>query len=216
MSSFANNVALTGTIDGVNKVFTLPFTPESGVELDVTAFAPRVGLIEVGVLSADWHYTRSGLTITLNAAPQSEEERPRASYPIAAAASATTLSFGGTGGTAFYNRMRTTAARLISTYGKTLTLTRRTSDPAYNTTTGAVSFTTESVSFKGAVFNVDEKNVDGTTVLQTDKRVIAVLDNPPQVGNSIEGIESFDHTVMNVRPLAPGDVKVLYEMAVRA
>lgn len=214
--AYASNVPLTGTIDGANTVFTLPFTPAAGAYLDVKAYAPHVPLTEVGAITSDWHYTKSGLSITLAIAPQVEEERPRASYPMAAVASGTTPASGGTGGSAFYQRMRSLAARQIAQYGKTLTLTRRTADPEYDTSTGVVSIDTESVSFKGLVLDIDERNIDGTTVLQADKRVLAVLDNPPQVGNAIEGIEDFDHTVMAVRPLCPGDVTVYYEMAVRA
>ncbi|HNT88274.1 MAG TPA: hypothetical protein PKL84_10460, partial [Candidatus Hydrogenedentes bacterium] len=73
--------------------------------------------------------------------------------------------------TAFYGNMVTVAKNLLAQFGQTVTFTSvvvGTYDPA----TGAAPKTETTYQVNGAIFDIAADRVDGTTILQSDRRLV--------------------------------------------
>jgi hypothetical protein len=114
-----------------------------------------------------------------------------------------------------YARPKATADRLIARYGQSATLRRPTSSgTAYNPTEGEPDDHPVTV----VVTDYSNREIDGTRVLATDKKVLLAVDDlaitPTPADKLLIG--GVSHSIVSpVRPLAPGGTVLYYELQVR-
>lgn len=113
-----------------------------------------------------------------------------------------------------YARSRDSANRLIARYGQACTLAHvtagtvsadgasRTGDSSANTTTKVV------------LLDYDDKLIDGTRIVQGDRRALLRYDAAPVIGDTIT-VGSEVLKAINVSPLNPGGTVIYYEAQVR-
>lgn len=113
-----------------------------------------------------------------------------------------------------YSRPKASADRLIAKFGQAGTLRRSTSTgPAYNPTAGAPA--DYACTFVVDSFKAFE--VDGTRVKASDLKVLLAkgsLAIEPSVSDKLL-IGGVAHTIVNVEPLAPGGVTVMWTLQCR-
>lgn len=113
-----------------------------------------------------------------------------------------------------YTRSVATADRLIAKFGQAGTLRRSTSTgPAYNPTAGVPA--DHPCTFVVDAFKNNE--VDGSRVLASDKKILLAKDGPaiePSASDKLL-IGGVVHTIVNVEPLAPGGVVVMWTLQCR-
>lgn len=120
---------------------------------------------------------------------------------------------------AVYTRLAATALRLITKYGRDVTLKFATDtsppDADQPWEPGAPSYVTKVV--KGVIFPIDEKYVDGTTVLATDEQALVAAKNLPAVPDPktvlLDGTTPYK--TVKVDPIGPGDIALVYTLIVR-
>ena len=115
----------------------------------------------------------------------------------------------------FYDNLALTASRLLNKYGQQVTFTRSVNG-SYSPTTGTYS-TSSSTTFKayGAVFNYRESEVDGSSILSTDLKLL--LEKPkklPEV-NDVVLVNGSSYFVFTTSPLAPAGTNVVVECQLR-
>lgn len=113
-----------------------------------------------------------------------------------------------------YAGMSETAKRLIARFGKSGTIRRTTSsgDP-FNPTQTTTDYACILV-----VLEFANKDIDGTLIRQTDRMVYvstAGLTITPAVTDKII-INTAPLSIINVKPLQPGDTVLMYELQCRA
>lgn len=118
---------------------------------------------------------------------------------------------------AFYNRMLATASRLIKKFGAPTVFRSLLSVPNPNPskppTTTIVETTYDAVFTK-----IDEKEIDGTRILTGDMRVLVRGDITVDFkinGSIIDPKDSSIWKVINILPVAPGPVCVIFKVQVR-
>lgn len=116
----------------------------------------------------------------------------------------------------FYSDMAATAVELLTEFGQGITFGSVTTG-AYDPTTGTVTNTTTNYTGKGAAFDYEQKDIDGTNIRQGDRRVYIAPDLGvvPKTGDTVT---LADGTVLNVvasRPLSPAGTMVLHECQCR-
>ena len=116
--------------------------------------------------------------------------------------------------TAFdYARSKASADRLLTRFGQTGTLRRQTSTgTSYNPT---VTNTDYACTF--VVLDYANREVDGTRILATDKRVLLAkksLAIEPTTADKLL-IGGVEHKLIAVKPISPGGTTILYELQVR-
>jgi len=112
-----------------------------------------------------------------------------------------------------YTRTRATAERLIARFGQTGTIRRTTStgpewDPTQTVADYACIF---------AVMDYDKRDVDGTLIRQTDRKVYlstAVLALTPETSDSLVA-GGVPYSIIDVKPLSPAGTVVYYEVQAR-
>lgn len=117
----------------------------------------------------------------------------------------------------FYKGVQDFAGDLLAQFGQTMTL-RRVVDGAYDPATGRKTQTTSEHSVIGAVFDIEDARVNGTTVLRGDKNATITprgLAFTPVANADQLVIQGERHQIVSVKPLAPGGVVVTYELQVR-
>jgi len=117
-----------------------------------------------------------------------------------------------------YARTAGTAKRLLTRFGQVVTVMREVAG-GYDPTTGTVvPGSSEGYSIKGAVMNYRTQDVDGTRVLQSDKRILLAPDAAfaPKPGDRVTLADTTVLTVISVRETNPAGTAVLYELQVRA
>lgn len=102
-----------------------------------------------------------------------------------------------------YASMRTLANRLISENGKPITLTRST-DGVYDPSTGSTSPVDSSVSGNGVLLKYSNKEVDGTAILSSDRKMLYVGE-APQVDDSY-----VNERIVSVMPLDPDETGSIF------
>jgi hypothetical protein len=112
---------------------------------------------------------------------------------------------------AFYNRMQATATRLVTKFGRTVTLTREVEgavDPASGTVTPGTPIT---YTGKGIDRDFNATEIDGSAVIRGDKQLI--LADPEQIPlmNDLYG----DYRVINVQEVTPAGINIIYRLQVR-
>jgi hypothetical protein len=118
---------------------------------------------------------------------------------------------------AFYSEIAATVDRLIRKFGTTVTLTRVTPgtyDADAGTTTGDT--TTTWTGGYGAVFDYEQKDIDGTLIRQGDQRcyLSTVGIDTPQTGDTLT-LNSDVFNVVASRPLQPALTAVLHDVQLR-
>lgn len=113
-----------------------------------------------------------------------------------------------------FNRSQATADRLIKRYGQVGKLREMVkSGPGYDPALTAVDHTA-----KFAVLDYEDRQIDGTRILETDK--LAYLSSvdlavEPKAGMLLVESDGGLYNVIRVRPLKPGEVVVYREVQVR-
>lgn len=120
-----------------------------------------------------------------------------------------------------YSNPAATALRLLTKFGRSVTLRKQTAG-AYNPATSSATITNTDYTGTGALFDFNERVLgtqfaDGTTVEQGDKFLllapsgITVAPEP----NDLLIFGSDTWNVMNVKTVAPAGTPVLYELHLR-
>jgi hypothetical protein len=115
-----------------------------------------------------------------------------------------------------YAKTAATAARLLLKFGRAVTLTRVTPG-AYDPATGAPGTgTTATHAGTAALFEYQQKDIDGTHIRMGDQRAYIApgLAVTPQTGDTLT-IGSDVWSVIASRPLSPAGIVVLHEAQVR-
>lgn len=116
--------------------------------------------------------------------------------------------------TAFnYANTAATALRLLTRFGASATI-KRYAGTAYDPATGTTTPTYTDVATTAAVFDYDQKYIDGTLILVGDKRAYLAPAHVPKQGDKLAW-QSVDYTVVAVKAVAPAGVVVLYEAQIR-
>jgi hypothetical protein len=115
----------------------------------------------------------------------------------------------------FYNDMATTANELLSEFGQSVTLTRKSTgsyDPA--TSTSIITETTQTG--KAAIFPRGIKDIDGTLIKQGDYQMLLSPKNItiPIVGDTVT-INSIIYTITMIHETAPANTSVLIDCNIR-
>lgn len=102
-----------------------------------------------------------------------------------------------------YPSLRATAARLITSNGKTITL-RRAAKGAYDPATGLSAETVANPSGVGVLLKFKNREIDGTTILGSDRKLIYSGDEPKV--NDTYG----DERIISVDPLDPDETGAIF------
>lgn len=115
----------------------------------------------------------------------------------------------------FYSDLAKDAHGLITEFGQSVTITRKTAG-AYDPNTGTGADTTSTQTGKGVVFDYDARRIDGTQVAVGDKQLIlsSIGITAPQVGDEVT-VGSTVYTITAIKPLAPAGEVVIYEANLR-
>lgn len=116
----------------------------------------------------------------------------------------------------FYDEVQGDAHAVLTEFGAAGQITRKERGGVYDPAAGAYPETTVAQPCTAVVFPIDQKLVNGTTVLASDEQaylsaVGLVLPAPPQV-LTWQGV---DYTLVRVKNLAPAGVSVLVDIIVR-
>ena len=119
-----------------------------------------------------------------------------------------------------YTRLRSMSNQQLKDKGLACTITKQTAG-TYSTSTGVASVSTSTQSAYGALFDYENKNIDGTLVKKGDRRLLlsalntagAVL-TAPSVNDTVTA-NSVIYTIVAVRPIAPSGVAVAYDCQIR-
>jgi len=116
----------------------------------------------------------------------------------------------------FYDDMAAVAAKLLTDKGQTITFSRDnviSFDAALGKETTGVATT---YSGKGAIFDYNASEIDGTVVQQNDKRLILeAVDTPPLIGDQAT-VGSVAYRIINKEAVTPAGEVVIYKAQLRA
>lgn len=115
-----------------------------------------------------------------------------------------------------YAKTASTATRLLQRFGRSVTLTRRTPGSYDPTTGGPGAGTTAAHAGTAALFDYQQKDIDGTHIRVGDQRAYIAPDLAvtPQTGDTLT-VGSDVWSIIASRPLAPAGTVVLHEAQVR-
>lgn len=102
-----------------------------------------------------------------------------------------------------YANMRALATKLITENGKPITLIR-TTDGVYDPATGSTGSTTSNVEGNGVLLKYSNKEIDGTTILSSDRKLLYV-GTEPEVNDRY-----VTERIVNVDPLDPNESGVIF------
>jgi len=119
-----------------------------------------------------------------------------------------------------YTRLRSMSNQQLKDKGLACTITKQTAG-TYSTSTGVASVSTSTQSAYGALFDYENKNIDGTLVKKGDRKLLlsalntagAVL-TAPSVNDTVTA-NSVTYTIVAIRPIAPSGVAVAYDCQIR-
>jgi hypothetical protein len=119
-----------------------------------------------------------------------------------------------------YGRSAATAVRLLKRFGAAASVLRAgDGDPVYNPETGTTAPPEVALPTVAAVFDYEQKYIDGTLVKQGDKQALCSPTQKVEQGDRLRyksdtGADAVG-TVISVKPLAPAGVAVLYTAQIR-
>ena len=111
-----------------------------------------------------------------------------------------------------YGALETKADALIEAFGKELTFTR-TTEGAFDPATGKTTNTTSTFNKFACVFNYDETEVNGQSVLQSDRRLLA-QGHTYEIGDTVV-LDSETYRVVAIKPTRPADTTLAVNLQVR-
>lgn len=104
--------------------------------------------------------------------------------------------------------------------GLTCTITKQTAG-SYSVSTGVASVSTSTQSAYGALFDYENKNIDGSLVKKGDRKLLLSALNTalaaltaPSVNDTVTA-NSVTYTIIAIRPIAPSGVAVAYDCQIR-
>jgi len=108
-----------------------------------------------------------------------------------------------------YAKLRQTAERLIAASGKAITVIR-TTDGAYDPVTGNTGATTSNVSGVGVLLKYSNKEINGTTILGSDRKLI-------YSGEALQVDDQYvNERIVSVIPLDPDETgAIIYTCQLR-
>lgn len=114
-----------------------------------------------------------------------------------------------------YNELKATARKLLKSFGQSMTITRDVAG-AYNPETGAISNTQQTYTDFGVVLPYSEgvSSVPDSLIQAGDRKVFIQLSTEPKPTDKIT-IAGVVHNIVNVMPLEPSGINVLYELQIR-
>jgi hypothetical protein len=115
-----------------------------------------------------------------------------------------------------YAGIRATAGAQIVDKGMAMTLSRAAAG-TYDVLTSSAAVTTTNYPCTGAVFDFPTREINGTQILQGDKKVLLSAQGlavVPQMSDALI-IDGLQHAIVNVKALAPAGTVVLYTLQVR-
>ncbi len=95
----------------------------------------------------------------------------------------------------FYDRMRSTSTDLISRFGKEVTLTRY-EQGVFDPVSGSYSTTEITLTGNGVFLNYSSKDIDGMTVLSSDKKMLYTGEKPA-INDSYGDYRIVDYAELN-------------------
>ena len=105
-----------------------------------------------------------------------------------------------------YTRAAATSARLITKYGRSLSLK---TEAFTGATPWAPTVTPTSTTITGVVSDYQQKDIDGTLIQAGDKKfVISSAVVPTLAGRIVDG--SLEYSIVSVTEIKPGATAVLY------
>jgi hypothetical protein len=115
----------------------------------------------------------------------------------------------------FYSNLAAIASRLLDTYGQTASFSRVTGGTK-NAATGITSGTsTTTYSGKGAAFDYNRSEIDGTLIVSGDIRLmLEATTTAPLVGDTCT-VSSIAYRVESVKESSPGGEATHYELQLR-
>jgi hypothetical protein len=118
-----------------------------------------------------------------------------------------------------YSRPASSAVRMLKRYGAPCTI-KRTVTGEYDPATGTVSQTTTATPSVCATFPMPQKYVDGTLILQGDIQAYCAPGVVVRQGDTLNCRDPAtgnlrDFKVINVKPISPAGVPVLFEAQIR-
>ena len=112
-----------------------------------------------------------------------------------------------------YAATAATAQSLLLRFGAAATL-RRTTQGAYDPSTGAAVPTVTQLSTVAVVLDYPQKYVDGTLIKQGDKQAFLDPTHAPAQGDELAW-QGVNYQVVSIKAVSPAGVPVLYEAQLR-
>ena len=114
-----------------------------------------------------------------------------------------------------YSNLKVTARVLLKKFGQSMTLTRDVAGN-YDPTTGSVSNTVQTFVDFGVVlpFSNGVSSIADSLIQTGDRQVFIQMSTEPKPTDKIT-IAGAVHNIVNVKPLEPSGVNVLYELQIR-
>lgn len=115
-----------------------------------------------------------------------------------------------------YQKTQNTATRLLRRFGNDATLTRSASS-SYDPATGTSTDSTYELTVTASVFDYPKAYIDGTLILQGDKRayVSAYNVDAPEPSDTLTW-NGVPYRIISVKDLNPaGSVSIMYELQLR-
>ena len=113
-----------------------------------------------------------------------------------------------------YSGLATTAKRLLTQYGQTVTLnyySAKVFDPILGNYTGGVTL---SLAGKGAIFKYNRSEVDGEQIIEGDANLYLSITATPKAGDKVS-IDSVDWHIVGITELNPAGTSVYYQAQIR-
>lgn len=121
-----------------------------------------------------------------------------------------------------YERLQTTADRLLKGKGQSVTITKRTAG-AYNPATGTATVTTTTETGTGAIFDYGTKQIDGTLIKVGDKQLLlsafktdGTALSIPSLNDTVTDVNGTTYTLVKpLKAIAPAGTIVMYDCNIR-
>ena len=110
-----------------------------------------------------------------------------------------------------YTNMAATAKRLLTKFGRAVTITTYTTG-TYNTATGAATSSSIDTATIGAVFSYKDSLIDGALIKRGDKYMLCPI--AALVGDRVT-IGTVIYSVIDVKEINPGGTPVMYKFNIR-
>ena len=114
-----------------------------------------------------------------------------------------------------YGALATSAQLVIADFGQPVTISTDTL-PVYDPVTGTATTTQLDETSVGVITSFESKDVNNTSILQSDKKLILSAIGITQIkSNSSVVIGTEQYSVISISKVAPAGVTVIYELQLR-